>query len=189
MIISFSHTFQQLNVNPNIKSYLPSFFNIMKFTIEKSLGEIGKPEKLPYLSATLRNCAYYAYHNTVCEFININFQIILSTFVNIWISLCLKIIVISANMLAGVLYSKGTRPQYLNYGGLGIAIAHEMNHAFDLMVWLFLTLYFILKNTEVGAITESSSTQKMNHLKKQNFCNQLLNIIKTTKLSILCHVS
>lgn len=40
-------------------------------------------------------------------------------------------IVISVNVLTGILYAKSNRPQYLNFGSLGTLVAHEMNHAFD----------------------------------------------------------
>lgn len=74
-------------------------------------------------------------------------------FINIWHLQPSKtiLIVISANILAGVLYSKEHAHQYLNFGGLGTAIAHEMNHAFDLTVrphfvvgYIILILHYLL---------------------------------------------
>ncbi|XP_046983748.1 neprilysin-2-like [Schistocerca americana] len=97
--------YEKLDVSPSL--YLESMLNVTKFQTNYSFSQLRQPvnktEWINHGYAALVNAYYNPFENSIG---------------------------IPAGILQGVFFS-ADRPKYMNYGGIGSTIGHEITHGFD----------------------------------------------------------
>ncbi|XP_049796462.1 neprilysin-2-like isoform X4 [Schistocerca nitens] len=99
------HFYEELDVNSTL--YLESLLNVTKFLMDCSFGQLRQPI----------NKTSWTTHGA-------------SATVNAFYDPSENSILFPAGILQGAFFS-ADRPKYLNYGGIGFIIGHEITHGFD----------------------------------------------------------